>query len=96
MARKSERFRNPTVACLGLAYKANVDDLRESPAVDIVAAIAEAQPDLDIRVAEPLRRTCCPQQLEDYANVRLRGARATRSTTRTSSCCSSTTTTSSR
>ena len=27
---------NPTVACLGLAYKANVGDLRESPAVGIV------------------------------------------------------------
>ena len=39
----SDRFRNPTVACLGLAYKANVDDLRESPAIDIVVAIAEAQ-----------------------------------------------------
>ncbi|MCY3622919.1 MAG: UDP-N-acetyl-D-mannosamine dehydrogenase [Gammaproteobacteria bacterium] len=27
---------NPTIACLGLAYKANVGDLRESPAVRIV------------------------------------------------------------
>ena len=27
---------NPTIACLGLAYKANVGDLRESPAVGIV------------------------------------------------------------
>lgn len=26
----------PTVACLGLTYKANVDDLRESPALEIV------------------------------------------------------------
>ena len=30
---------NPTVACLGLAYKANVGDLRESPAVGIVVRL---------------------------------------------------------
>ncbi len=50
---KTERFRKPTVACLGLAYKANVDDLRESPALDIVEDIADALPELDIRIAEP-------------------------------------------
>jgi UDP-N-acetyl-D-mannosaminuronic acid dehydrogenase len=73
VALKSERFHNPTVACLGLAYKANVDDLRESPAIDIVSAIAEARPELDIRVAEPLTHVL-PQQLEDYPNVRLEAA----------------------
>ncbi|MBB3041933.1 UDP-N-acetyl-D-mannosamine dehydrogenase [Nocardioides sp. LMS-CY] len=70
---KCERFVEPTVACLGLAYKANVDDLRESPAIDIVAAIAEAQPGLDIRVAEPLTHVL-PQQLAAHPNVRLEPA----------------------
>lgn len=30
------------VACLGLAYKADIDDLRESPPIDIVAGLAAA------------------------------------------------------
>lgn len=33
------RFRNPVVGCLGLTYKANVDDTRESPALGIVRAL---------------------------------------------------------
>lgn len=32
----ADKFKNPKIACLGLAFKANVDDLRESPAVEIV------------------------------------------------------------
>lgn len=31
----------PTIACLGLAFKANIDDLRESPAVAICKALVE-------------------------------------------------------
>ncbi len=33
---KADRLKAPAIACLGLAFKANVDDLRQSPAVDIV------------------------------------------------------------
>ena len=33
---KAERFKKPVIGCLGLAFKANIDDLRESPALDIV------------------------------------------------------------
>jgi UDP-N-acetyl-D-mannosaminuronic acid dehydrogenase len=32
----AEKVREPVIACLGLAFKADVDDLRESPAVEIV------------------------------------------------------------
>lgn len=37
--KKAEKFKNPVIACLGLAFKADVDDLRESPAVEIVETL---------------------------------------------------------
>lgn len=37
----ADKFKSPTIACLGLAFKANVDDLRESPAFDIVKQLKE-------------------------------------------------------
>lgn len=33
---KAARFKDPVIACLGLAFKANIDDTRESPALEIV------------------------------------------------------------
>ena len=36
---KAEKFKDPTIACLGLAYKPDIDDLRESPAVEIVRSL---------------------------------------------------------
>jgi len=36
---KAKRFKNPVIACLGLAFKANIDDLRESPALAIAQAL---------------------------------------------------------
>lgn len=40
------------VACLGLAYKPDVDDLRESPAIAVVNELAN-DPALDVRIVEP-------------------------------------------
>ena len=38
---KASRFREPVVACLGIAYKPDIDDLRESPALDITKALTD-------------------------------------------------------
>jgi UDP-N-acetyl-D-mannosaminuronic acid dehydrogenase len=70
---KASRFRNPTVVCLGLTFKANVDDMRESPAVEVVVAIADAAPELDIRVVEPYTQKL-PPALEGRPNVRMQTA----------------------
>jgi UDP-N-acetyl-D-mannosaminuronic acid dehydrogenase len=38
---KAASLKRPVIACLGLSYKKDVDDLRESPAVEIVRRLAE-------------------------------------------------------
>ena len=49
---KAEKFKSPTIACLGLAYKADIDDLRESPAVQIVKEL-QARSVGELLVVEP-------------------------------------------
>ncbi|MDU0356353.1 UDP-N-acetyl-D-mannosamine dehydrogenase [Paraglaciecola aquimarina] len=37
----ADQFKRPVIACLGLAFKADIDDLRESPALQIVTALSK-------------------------------------------------------
>ena len=48
----ASRLRRPKIACLGLAYKPDIDDLRESPALHIAQALAAAG-DVDLMLVEP-------------------------------------------
>jgi UDP-N-acetyl-D-mannosaminuronic acid dehydrogenase len=51
-----------TIACLGLSFKPNIDDVRESPAVDVVDLLSKL-PNLKIIAAEP-NVHALPRQLE--------------------------------
>jgi UDP-N-acetyl-D-mannosaminuronic acid dehydrogenase len=42
--RAAKRFKQPVVACFGLAFKADIDDLRESPALEITRELSERFP----------------------------------------------------
>ena len=48
----ADKFKSPTIACLGLAFKADVDDLRESPAFDIVKRL-QAEKMGELLICEP-------------------------------------------
>lgn len=62
------------VGCFGLSYKPNVDDYRESPAVEVLEYLANElslmNAAIDLRVVEPYTRTL-PEQLRELRGVRL-------------------------
>lgn len=50
---KAKECKNPVIACLGLAFKPDVGDLRESPAIKVVQHLKAAYADNKILVVEP-------------------------------------------
>lgn len=59
----AERFKRPRIACLGLTYKADIDDVRESPALAVVRAM-HASLEAELLVVEPNLRECPIEGLE--------------------------------
>lgn len=57
------------IACLGIAFKANIDDLRESPSLEIAASLAE-DIDTQILIVEPYINEL-PAALASRSNVTL-------------------------
>lgn len=60
----------PVVAAYGLAFKPNIDDLRESPAAEIVRELATTSPEMTVLAVEP-HIDELPAALADLPNVRL-------------------------
>ncbi len=52
----ADKFKRPVIGCLGLAFKADVDDLRESPALEIVHHLKAANLG-ELLVCEPNLKT---------------------------------------
>lgn len=65
----ADRFKNAVVACYGITYKPDVDDLRESPALEIVEALAKVN-GLKLLVCEPTLKEL-PASLAGKKNVEL-------------------------
>jgi UDP-N-acetyl-D-mannosaminuronic acid dehydrogenase len=72
----AQRFKAPVVACFGLSYKPDVEDLRESPALEIVHQLA-ADSDLRVLICDPFVRKL-PNELTSMPNVSLADAETAR------------------
>ena len=62
--RAAARFKNPVIACFGLSFKANIDDLRESPALQIVLELSKRNV-ARLLVVEPFIEVL-PASLEEW------------------------------
>lgn len=67
---KADKFKSPTVAALGIAFKANIDDLRESPSKDIAVALTDRLDHGTVLVVEPNIEEL-PKEFKGKSNVEL-------------------------
>jgi UDP-N-acetyl-D-mannosaminuronic acid dehydrogenase len=74
IATLADRFKAPRIALLGMAFKPDVDDLRESPAVEIAHRLAERKVG-ELLVVEP-HVEALPKALAGMAGVSLAGTEA--------------------
>jgi len=70
VTRAAGAIANPVIACLGLAFKANIDDLRESPALAITEQVARRLPGATVFSVEP-HVNALPKSLQGLDNLSL-------------------------
>lgn len=63
----TKNIKDISIACFGVAFKADIDDLRESPALDITHHLAKNHPGL-VFVVEPYIKAL-PIELESYVEL---------------------------
>ena len=56
------------ISILGITFKPDVDDIRESPALWITEQVAQRYPDAEIHIVEP-NLTALPPQISNFPNV---------------------------
>ncbi len=65
----ADLIRKPVIACFGLAFKADIDDLRESPAIEISVRIARENIG-DVLLVEP-HIELKPETFNEFSNTKL-------------------------
>jgi len=66
LAFELEKGRQPAIAIMGLAFKPNIDDLRESPAIYITERVLQDSGDADMFIVEPNVKEHKVFKLTDY------------------------------
>ncbi|MEZ5899197.1 MAG: UDP-N-acetyl-D-mannosamine dehydrogenase [Hyphomicrobiaceae bacterium] len=72
----ASRFRNPVIACFGVTYKPDVDDLRESPALHIVERLLKNSK-FKVLVCDPMLKDL-PQKIASHPRLKVVDAEAAR------------------
>lgn len=70
LQKKADESEVQKISFLGLSFKPNIDDLRESPSLEIVKTFANSNPHQLISVVEPHIKEL-PDALKNFKNVRL-------------------------
>ena len=63
---KADKFKKATIACMGLSYKPDIDDLRESPALYIAKTIKNKLENSEVLFVEPNIESSNDFALTDY------------------------------
>lgn len=64
-----EQGRKPKIALMGMSFKPNIDDLRESPAKSIVQNVLQNGDDCEYFIVEPNIETHCEFKLTNYSEA---------------------------